>query len=520
MQKNVLGFLFIVAVLGTVVFPLTVKVEAAADELVVITPHWSGITAVAEADFKAWYKAKTGRDVTITFDSKDTVTALALIRTAGGDPTKVQWDVWWGGGLDSFKIAMAEGLLAPYNLTGNPEWEDINTNVPEMFAGLPLKQNLTIWGAALSGFGIMYNQESLNSSNLMPPNDWTDLADPKYRGHIIMCPPSKSGSNLQVIQILLQVYGWDEGWALITKMGANVGEYAEKSHHVAPYVGRGEYAIAPIIDFYGFGQAAVYPDDVVFFYPPADSDVKNTIINPDSVAILKVTGNSTMGNMNPASALFMEWCLGKAVGEGQMMLFKDPINRLSVRPDVNMMAPAGYFNPFETEFELFSYNDTLGTLRLDIVKDLFDILLIATKDDLVSAMTAYDTAEDFIAKQKAAGYSVPNAEAKLSEAYTALMELPLNGSEVEMISSMYVDNREVYKADWLDSAVDRYSEALKLSKEALEEARSETTSLIESLRSDIEALEVTATNNLYYGLAGGAVIGLIVGFIVSRMSKK
>jgi ABC-type Fe3+ transport system substrate-binding protein len=510
--------LFAIAfLLSTIIFSLTpiIKVATAQpQEVVILTPHWSGIQDVAEEDFKAWYFDKTGEDVIVTFEYKDTTTSLALLREAGGDPAKVKWDVWWGGGLDAFKLAKSEDLLAPFYLLGDSEWEDINTNIPISFGGLPLKdaENFTWWGAALSGFGVVYNQDYLDDLGVAIPNDWTDLADPIYKGHIIACPPSKSGSNLMIIQILLQYYGWIDGWHLVTQMGANIAEYTEKSHHVGPYIGRGEYGIAPIIDQYGFGQAAVYPEDVVFFYPPADSAEKDTVINPDSVSIVK-----GKGDLNPIALEFMKWCLGP---DGQKTLFKDPINRLSVRPDVYVDAPTGYFNPFETEMTLFSYNDTLGTVRFDIVKDLFDMLLIAPKDDLVGASTAYITAEEFIANQIAAGYAVPLAEAKLAEAYTAFTSLPITESEVETIFPTYADNREVLKAEWLNFATVRYANAYDLSKEALDIAGSETASLIESLQAEIDDLGVLATNNLYYGLAGGIVVGLIIGAVAVYMIRK
>lgn len=549
-RKYILVLLLITTFLSFAVIPFALisKTQASPEEVVVITPHWSGIQDVAKSDFMEWYKAKTGNDVVITFDYKDTTTSLALIREAGGDPAKVKWDIWWGGGLDAFKIAKEEDLLAPFHLPGDPEWEDINANIPESFGGLPLKdtEDFTYWGAALSGFGIMYNKGYLEDNGLPIPNDWTDLADPVYEGHIMACPPSKSGSNLMIIQILLQYYGWEDGWALVTKMGANIAEYTEASHHVAPYIGRGEYGIAPIIDFYGFGQAAVYPEDVVFFYPPADSAEKDTVINPDSVAIVKGQGDT-----NPVALDFMKWCLGK---DGQKTLFKDPINRLSVRPDVYAEAPPGYFNPFVTELTLFSYNDTLGTLRFDIVEDLFDMLLVAPKDDLVNGWKAYSSAEEYITKKIEEGIdtliappiSLPITEAKLAEAYAAFTSLPITGAEVEAVSPGYLDKREEYKAEWLDFTVKKYSDAFKLSDEAklecemerseiratyLESLHSETIEALEAqikdLEADIEtlsvkaeALEAAATNNLYYGLAGGLIVGIIIGLIIASLRKR
>jgi phosphoglycerate transport regulatory protein PgtC len=504
---------FMLSIAAFTFVPAVQKTSASPDEIVVITPHWSGITDMAAERFTAWYSAKTGNDVVITFDYKDTVASLSLIREANGDPAKVKWDVWWGGGLEAFRIAKDEGLLAPFYLLGDSEWEDINSNIPESFAGLPMKdmEDYMWWGAALSGFGIVYNLDYLATYNLPVPNDWIDLADPVYKGHIISCPPSKSGSNLMIIQIILQYYGWQDGWALVTKMGGNIAEYTEKSQYVGPYIGRGEYGVAAIIDQYGFGQAAVYPDSVVFFYPPANSTQKDTVINPDSVAIVKGKGDT-----NPVAVEFMKWCLGE---DGQSMLFLDPIDRLPVRTDVYAEAPSGYFNPFEAELTLTTYNDTLGTLRLDIVKDMFDMLLIGAKDSLVSAWTTYNTAKDFITRQQAAGYSLPNAQAQLEEAYTAFTSLPINSQEVETLSPTYLDLREEYKAEWLDFAVNKYADTVTLSQQALETARSESVALLESLQGEIDALQATATNNLYYGLAGGIVVGLIVGALAIYMLK-
>ena len=329
-------------------------------------------------------------------------------------------------------------------------------------------------------------------------------------------------------------------------MGANIAEYTEKSHHVAPYIGKGEYGIAPIIDQYGFGQAAVYPEDVVFFYPPADSAKKSTVINPDSVAIVKGKGDT-----NPVALEFMKWCLGK---DGQKMLFMDPINRLSVRPDVYAEAPPGYFNPFVTELTLFSYNDTLGTLRLDIINDLFDMLLVAPKDDLVSAWKAYSSAEEYIIKKKGEGIdnliappiSLPKSDAKLAEAYAAFTSLPITGAKVEDISPVYLDKREEYKVEWLDFAVKKYSDAVKLSDEAKLECEKERNEIrtaylealhpeaiealeaqiqdleadIETLSSEVEASKAAATSNLYYGLAGGLIVGLIIGALIVYMALR
>lgn len=527
MKKNALTLATISFLICSIIFTFapTIPAKAQGDTIVVLTPNSSALQTAAQSNFTAWYKAETGRDVTLSFVSKDTVTCLALVQQAGSDPNKVTWDVWWGGGLDAFRIAKQAGLLSPFYLPNDPEWIDINSSIPSSFAGLPLKDtDYMWWGSALSGFGIVYNKDYLETNNLTVPNDWTDLANPMYMGHIVACPPSKSGSNLMIMQILLQRYGWDQGWALINKIGANIAEYTTGSSSVGPLIGRGEYGIAPIIDQFGFGQAKANPEQVIFFYPPKNSTQKNTVINPDSVAILKGKGDT-----NPVALEFMKWVLGS---DGQRMLFVEPIDRLSVRTDVYDKAPAGYFNPFTSQMGLLIYNDTLGTLRTYIIQDLFDALLINAKDDLTNAWTAYNGANIFINSKKAAGYNLPNATAKLADAYAALVSLPISDSEAQIISVNYTSHRETYKAEWLNFAIQKYANAATLSQDVIETAQhevtlensqNEITSLhaeIDSLNSQIDSLNVQATNNLYTGIAGGTVIGLVIGVLAAYLLVK
>jgi sensor c-di-GMP phosphodiesterase-like protein len=178
---------------------------------------------------------------------------------------------------------------------------------------------------------------------------------------------------------------------------------------------------------------------------------------------------------------------------------------------------------------LLSYNDTLGTLRFYIIEDLFDVMLINAKDDLENAWTAYNEADTFIKAKKAAGYSVPNAEAKLAQAYAALVSLPISDREAQTISANYTNNRETYKVEWLNFAIQKYANTATLAHDASETAQNEATTAdlvtslqaqINSLNTQISSLNTQVTNNLYYGIAGGIVIGLIIGFLAAYLLIK
>jgi len=299
-----------------------------------------------------------------------------------------------------------------------------------------------------------------------------------------------------IVEIILQYYGWEQGWSILSKIGGNTGEYTERSGFVAPLVGQGEYGIAPIIDFYGFAQvAALGPVKVDFFYPPSGAEVKHTVINPDSAGILKSAPH-------PETAkLFMEFILGY---KGQKMLFKDPINRLPIRQDVYAESPAGYFNPFETTMTLMTYNDTLSTLRWDVVNSLYDTQLVIRRAELSGAWFTLASANTTTVDAKAKGYDVSEARSILLNAEAALTRMPVTEAWAkEFGEKFHVD--ATFRGDqikaWDDFAVAKYSESNQLSNEA-------SLTVISFV---IDRLKAEAQQNLYYGLIGGLSVGVILG---------
>ena len=477
----------------------TIKPKQEAD-LVILTPHWWGIYNKYKDAFIEYWEEKTGETIVIEIMERDTSECLRLVREWAGAP---EADVWWGGGLDAFMIAESEDLLAPFYNASDPEWVSINESIPAELFGLPLKDlsaehgKYTWWGSALSGFGIMYNKLYLQQHGLPEPKDWIDLANPIYKGHITMVPPSKSGSNHMIVEIILQAYGWEKGWEIITKLAANVREYQEKSHHVPGLVGEGEYGIAPVIDFYAFGQIAEKGPDVVgFIYPPA-GEGSHTVINPDSIAILKNA---------PHPQLAYEFVKFVLSYDGQKLLFESPINRLPVRPDVYAEAPEGYFNPFEADLTLMTYDSDKGSNRWEIVNNLFDVLLVNRHAELVSAWSGIISANTTLNDAARAGYDVSAGREKLDRALDYLTEVPIDESWVDENYEKFNENatfREIVIAEWDTFAIEKYKNASDLAWEA--------STMVASYV--MEHLKKLAQQNLMYGLAGGFIIGLIIGVV-------
>ncbi|RLF25169.1 MAG: hypothetical protein DRN15_00500 [Thermoprotei archaeon] len=539
-MRNIFLVLVTIATVFLLVLPTALNAVVISsqekDTIVILTPHWSGIRKVAEADFKEWYRKRTGRDIEIEWEYHDTVECLRLVREAGGEPGKVKWDVWWGGGLDAFMIAEEEDLLEPFYLPDDPEWIEINKSIPAKLFGLPLKDmtpehgKYCWWGTALSGFGIMYNKKYLERYDLPVPSDWLDLAKPLYRGHLTMTPPSKSGSNHMIVEIILQYYGWERGWEILISMGRNMKKFTEKSYEVPPLVAKGEVGIAPVIDFYAFGQIAAHGPEVIgFHYPPAEAVVKHTIINPDSAAILKNAPHKK------EAIMFMKFLLSI---DGQKMLFKDPINRLPVRPDVYVYAPPGYFNPFTTELTLITYDDEKGSARWEVVNDLYDILIVYRHAELIEAFDAIESARAKIDEYRREGIATLPLELALDTLYRELVEVPVSEEWAVIYGPEYARNSTLQaklRAEWDSYAKEKYarikSQVAELIKAyddmiALKKKMSEYENEIARLREDIASLEEQLRAGppiqpimMAIPLIVGLVIGLALGFVIGARRR-
>lgn len=73
-----------------------------------------------------------------------------------------------------------------------------------------------------------------------------ELFEASYHGHLIISVPSRSGTTHLAVGVILQAYGWDKGWALLSQMGGNMGSITERSFGVPEAV----------IDFFGLSAIA------------------------------------------------------------------------------------------------------------------------------------------------------------------------------------------------------------------------------------------------------------------------
>ena len=172
-------------------------------------------------------------------------------------------DLWFGGGLDAFMAAKDDGLLENHQ-------SEMTDKLPEEYKdkdGFYFTKGLTV-------VGFLLNDSILEEKGLEAPKSWKDLADPKYKGEIIMSNPAISGTNYAALKGLLDLYGEEEGWDLFSKINDNIDFYSKRGKDPQEKTAQGEFAIGIIpVDKMAFDTAkdnnltVVYPEDGIAWVP-------------------------------------------------------------------------------------------------------------------------------------------------------------------------------------------------------------------------------------------------------------
>lgn len=255
----------------------------------------------AEAAFDA-FTEKTG--IKVEYVEISTGKALAQLQAENGNTTA---DIWFGGGVDSYISATDLGYLEQYV---SPEAEAINPAYSDADG---------YWtGLALVPAGFLVNNDVLAEKNLEAPKTWEDLADPKYKGEIIMASPAISGTQYAILNGTIQAYGEEKGWEVWKGINENVDFYAQGGGEPGPKCAAGEFGIAVLAMTGGtfamedeYPVTAIYPEDMIPW-------------TPAPIAIFKNSQNKD------AAKVFVDYFLSK---EGQEAL-READARIMARGDV------------------------------------------------------------------------------------------------------------------------------------------------------------------------------------------
>ncbi len=432
----------------------------------IISRHPGEILNKAKEEFLKSDIAKKYNIVNIKFYSYDPTLWVSAIQSAARKGNNI--DVAWGGGPTLFDTLYEAGLLAP--LEGGEVEKAIN-EIPDTYAGAPMKRvgddGKIYWVAAsIASFGFTVNHDVLNKYGLPVPQKWSDLASPVYAGPLVkenkpivaIADPTRSTSNTRMYEIILQAYGWEDGWRNLTLLAAN-SLIEGGSADVRDDVILGRVGVGITIDFYGYTAMQTNPA-CEYILPEGES-----IVNGDPIALL-----STSKNQEAAKA-FIAWVLT----EGQKVWFDPDINRLPSNPNAFNLPEGAKRQDLKQVYEKLSsvkgidFNDTLA-LEYEkgmqfyfktVLVDLNNLLKEAWKKLVYLYTNGYISEEEFKAYAAKLGdpieYTDPYTKQKVKWTLENAIEVTKTLKDPQKAS----EAKTKYSATWKKAATEKYKAILE-----------------------------------------------------------
>ena len=239
------------------------------------------------------FEKATGTRVAVV--QKATGEMFAQVKAEAANP---KGDIWWAGAADAYLQAAEEGLLDEYRSPNVGQLYDWAQRITELSKG----RVSGVYGGIIA---LGYNTEVMARKKLPIPKCWKDLANPAYKGELMLGNPNSSGTAYLMLATLVQVFGEDEAFRFLRTVHPNVNQYARSGIGPMTAVTRGETALGSTVlhgvineIVRGFPVAPVLPCEGVGY-------------EIGSVAIIKGTRNAD------AARKFVDWTLsaeGQAVG--------------------------------------------------------------------------------------------------------------------------------------------------------------------------------------------------------------
>jgi len=247
--------------------------------------------------------AKVHSDIKVSVVRAGTGALMQRIKAESANPLG---DIFWSGGLSTisefrdqlapYRTAQADAVPAAYR---GPDdlWLGTNTHVTVLMANLrQVPQGIA-------------------------PTGWSDLADPKWKGKIVIPDPERSSAAYVAMYGLQKRLGRD----MLEKIARNaviVGTTSAAYEGVA----RGEFAVAVTMEYAAYEYVAGGMKDIKLVYPQ-----EGTFLSPEGMALIK-------HGKNPAEARKLYDFL--ASRETQTEVFKTAYRR-PLREDIDVSTLTG-----------------------------------------------------------------------------------------------------------------------------------------------------------------------------------
>lgn len=241
---------------------------------------------------------KENPDIKVSVVRAGTGALMQRIKAEAANPLG---DIFWSGGLST--ISEFRDQLAPYV---SPQ----ASAIPSMYRGpdglwLGTNTHVTV---------LMTNLRQAPAAQ--PPKTWAELADPKWKGKVVIPDPERSSASFVALYGLRTLLG-QEMLDRIARNAVIVGTTSAAYEGVA----KGEFAVAVTMEYAAYEYVAGGMKDIRIVYP-----AEGTFLSPEGMALIK-------GGKNAAEARKLyEFLASKSV---QTNVFKTAYRR-PLREDIDV----------------------------------------------------------------------------------------------------------------------------------------------------------------------------------------
>jgi len=330
-------------------------------ELNLITPISKFIHDASLKAFADYAREKWNVTVKVNAIPAGTPVAYGRIVEWKGKP---EADIFWGGESALFEKLAEQKLLQKLEIS-RPAWESIPASIGKP-KPIPLKDKDGYWvGTALEPYGLVYHPRRLQRLGVAELKDWEDLLNPKLKGEVAQCAPTRSSSSNATYEVMLSMLGEEKGWEWLTRLAANTGHFTARSRDVPTVVAKGEFAAGFAVPSYMAFEEKLAGFDIKFVAP------RNAFVTPEPMAILA-------GARNPKAArAFVEFLLTE---RGQKVFMERGL--FPITPKFKVQGAPGSTAELAVEFtggvrSYFDrdvsnvYDETVAAKRSDALKTRF-----------------------------------------------------------------------------------------------------------------------------------------------------
>ncbi|KAA3626878.1 MAG: extracellular solute-binding protein [Proteobacteria bacterium] len=149
-----------------------------------------------------------------------------------------QADVIWGWAVTAMMDPRILAMLEPYAAKGADKLNAAH------------RDQQGRWFAPTGYMGAFcVNTERLAQKGLPMPTSWQDLADPRFKGEVLMPDPNSSGTGYLHVISLLQGMGEEQGWAQLAAVDPNMAQYTSSGSKPCKAARAGEYTVGASLAF-------------------------------------------------------------------------------------------------------------------------------------------------------------------------------------------------------------------------------------------------------------------------------